>query len=34
MDAFEEDVYNLINQGVNPDDIPIMLDQLRYSLED
>ena len=34
MEAFDEDVYNLIKQGVDPDDIPIMLDQLRYSLED
>jgi tetratricopeptide (TPR) repeat protein len=34
MEAFEEDLQNLIKQGVNPDDVPIMLDQLRYFLED
>ena len=34
MEAFDEDVQNLIKQGVNPDDVPIMLDQLRYFLED
>ncbi len=34
MEAFDEDLQNLIKQGVNPDDVPIMLDQLRYSLED
>jgi len=34
MEAFEEDLHHLIKQGVNPDDVPIMLDQLRYFLED
>ena len=34
MEAFDEDVQNLIKQGVNPDDVPIMLDQLRYFLEE
>ncbi len=34
MEAFEEDLQNLLNQGVDPDDVPIMLDQLRYFLED
>lgn len=34
MEAFEEDLQHLIEQGVNPDDVSIMLDQLRYSLED
>jgi len=34
MEAFDEDVQNLIKQGVNPDDVPIMLDQLRYFLVD
>ena len=34
MEAFNEDLHNLIILGVNPDDVPIMLDQLRYSLED
>lgn len=32
MEAFEEDLHHLIKQGVNIDDVPIMLDQLRYSL--
>ena len=34
MEAFDEDLHHLIKQGVNPDDVPIMLDQLRYFLED
>ena len=34
MEAFEEDLQHLIKQGVNPEDVPIMLDQLRYFLED
>jgi tetratricopeptide (TPR) repeat protein len=34
MEAFDEDLQNLIKQGVNADDVPIMLDQLRYFLED
>ena len=34
MDAFDEDLQHLIKQGVNPEDVPIMLDQLRYFLED
>lgn len=34
MEAFSEDQQYLIKQGVDPDDIPIMLDQLRYFLED
>ena len=34
MEAFGEDLKHLIKQGVNPDDVPIMLDQLRYFLED
>jgi len=33
MEAFDEDLHHLIKQGVNSDDVPIMLDQLRYSLE-
>ena len=33
MEAFEEDLHNLLKQGVDPDDVPIMLDQLRYFLE-
>ncbi len=33
MDAFHEDLEHLLQQGVDPDDVPIMLDQLRYSLE-
>jgi len=34
MEAFSEDQQHLIEQGVDADDIPIMLDQLRYSLEE
>ena len=34
MEAFDEDLQHLIKQGVNADDVPIMLDQLRYFLED
>jgi tetratricopeptide (TPR) repeat protein len=34
MEAFNEDLQSLIAHGVNPDDVPIMLDQLRYSLKD
>jgi hypothetical protein len=33
MDAFHEDLVHLLKQGVDPEDVPIMLDQLRYSLE-
>ncbi|MCE1197370.1 MAG: tetratricopeptide repeat protein, partial [Marinilabiliales bacterium] len=33
MEAFHEDLEHLIRQGVDPEDVPIMLDQLRYSLE-
>jgi tetratricopeptide (TPR) repeat protein len=32
MDAFDEDLEHLLRQGVDPEDVPIMLDQLRYSL--
>jgi len=34
MEAFNEDLHHLIRQGVDYDDVPIMLDQLRYFLED
>lgn len=33
MDAFQEDLVHLVRQGVDTEDVPIMLDQLRYSLE-
>jgi len=33
VDAFREDRPVLVSHGIEPDDIPIMLDQLRYSLE-
>jgi len=33
MEAFDEDLQHLIRQGVNAEDVPIMLDQLRYFLE-
>ncbi|MCX6236896.1 MAG: hypothetical protein NTY07_04935 [Bacteroidia bacterium] len=32
IEAFNEDLHHLIKQGVDPDDVPIMLDQLRYFL--
>jgi len=34
MEAFDEDLQHLLRQGIDPDDVPIMLDQLRYFLED
>jgi tetratricopeptide (TPR) repeat protein len=34
MEAFSEDLPQLLNQGVDPDDVPIMLDQLRYFLQE
>jgi tetratricopeptide (TPR) repeat protein len=34
LEVFEEDITHLLNQGVDNDDIPIMLDQLRYFLEE
>ena len=33
MDVFDEDLPQLINQGIDQDDVPIMLDQLRYFVE-
>lgn len=34
MDVFEEDLPQLLRQGINKDDVPIMLDQLRYFVEE
>jgi tetratricopeptide (TPR) repeat protein len=34
MDVFDEDLPHLLSRGINRDDVPIMLDQLRYFLED
>ncbi|MFW5760442.1 MAG: tetratricopeptide repeat protein [Cyclobacteriaceae bacterium] len=34
LEVFEEDLPHLLNQGIDNDDVPIMLDQLRYSLEE
>jgi tetratricopeptide (TPR) repeat protein len=34
LEVFGEDLLHLINQGVDSDDVPIMLDQLRYFLEE
>lgn len=34
MDVFEEDLPQLLRQGVDKDDVPIMLDQLRYFVEE
>ena len=33
MDVFEEDLPQLLLQGIDKDDVPIMLDQLRYFVE-
>jgi len=33
IEVFEEDLRHLLRQGVDKDDVPIMLDQLRYFLE-
>lgn len=33
FDVFEEDSHHLVEQGVDKDDVPIMLDQLRYFVE-
>jgi tetratricopeptide (TPR) repeat protein len=33
MESFNEDLEHLLQQGVESDDVPIMLDQLRYALE-
>lgn len=33
MDVFEEDLPQLLHQGIDKDDVPIMLDQLRYFVE-
>ncbi|MFV0269471.1 MAG: hypothetical protein ACK5HT_20295, partial [Draconibacterium sp.] len=32
FEVFEEDLHHLLTQGVNREDVPIMLDQLRYFL--
>lgn len=34
MDVFEEDLPQLLKQGIDKDDVPIMLDQLRYFVEE
>ncbi len=34
FDVFEEDLHFLLEQGVDAEDVPIMLDQLRYFVED
>ncbi len=33
LEVFEDDLPHLLNQGIDNDDVPIMLDQLRYFLE-
>lgn len=33
LEVFEEDLPHLISQGIDNDDVPIMLDQLRYFLQ-
>lgn len=34
FEVFEEDQHHLIEQGIDADDVPIMLDQLRYFVEE
>jgi tetratricopeptide (TPR) repeat protein len=34
LNVFEEDLPYLLSQGIESEDVPIMLDQLRYSLEE
>lgn len=34
FEVFNEDLHHLINQGVEKEDVPIMLDQLRYFVEE
>jgi len=34
LEVFEEDLPHLKNQGIDSEDVPIMLDQLRYFLEE
>ena len=34
FEVFEEDLHFLLKQGVDKDDVPIMLDQLRYFVEE
>jgi tetratricopeptide (TPR) repeat protein len=34
LEVFEEDLPHLIEQGIDSEDVPIMLDQLRYFLEE
>ncbi len=34
LEVFEEDLPHLLRQGIDNDDVPIMLDQLRYLLEE
>jgi len=34
LEVFEEDLPHLLDQGIDNEDVPIMLDQLRYFLEE
>ncbi len=34
LETFQEDIPHLLNHGIEKQDIPLMLDQIRYSLED
>jgi tetratricopeptide (TPR) repeat protein len=34
FEVFEEDLHHLLDQGVDKEDVPIMLDQLRYFVEE
>jgi hypothetical protein len=33
FEVFDEDLHHLLNQGVDKEDVPILLDQLRYFVE-
>ncbi|MBK6281664.1 MAG: hypothetical protein IPF54_02415 [Draconibacterium sp.] len=33
FEVFDEDLHHLLDQGVEKEDVPIMLDQLRYFVE-
>ena len=34
FEVFDEDLHHLVAQGINTEDVPIMLDQLRYFVEE
>ncbi|NOR75890.1 MAG: hypothetical protein GQ525_12100, partial [Draconibacterium sp.] len=34
FEVFDEDFHHVLNQGVEKEDVPIMLDQLRYFVDE